>query len=89
MPPHPNAHVRAEMARQDGLFCAGVNAGSEASTPEWDAGELAGYAAHDIEPWAWAILCKLSAWERGYLFGLGLQEDERRGAQAIAMRDIV
>ena len=72
--PADSIHVRTERAHNRDMFTGGVNAA-------FDAGEIDGADANPnaLPPWAWAILSKLTAWQRGYLLGVLLSEDERNG----------
>ena len=69
-----NADVRAKREHTRQLFTGGVQSA-------FDAGEIAGADANanNLEPWAFAILSRLTARQRGYLLGVLIAEDERAG----------
>lgn len=77
--PTENTHVRTERAHQRAMFTGGINSGADVELADFDRGEIAGADENpnQLQPWAFAILSKLTAWERGYLLGVLLSEDER------------
>lgn len=79
-PPPENAHVRAERAHLRAMFTGGINRGVDVDLTNFDRGEIVGASddPNQLQPWAFAILSKLTAWQRGYLLGVLLVEDERR-----------
>lgn len=78
-PPPENAHVKAERAHQRAMFTGGINSGADVELTRFDYGELVGADddPNQLQPWAFSILSKLTAWQRGYLLGVLLSEDER------------